>query len=128
MVPSKQFRFFSLKGARFEQRELRKSAFRLVTVSTQDHSRIDEFLPIHDVSASYKIRINAPASVVYQRLLHLDFNELWVLRLLMTIRSGKRPSRNRVPGNLPRRLQGTGFVILDDVPGEELVVGVAGKF
>jgi hypothetical protein len=99
-----------------------------VTVSTQDRSRIDEFLPIHDVSASYKIRINAPASVVYQRLLHLDFNELWVLRLLMTIRSGKRPPRNRVSGNLPRRLQGTGFVILDDVPGEELVIGIAGKF
>ena len=30
--------------------------------------------------------------------------------------------------DLPQRLQGTGFVILDDVPGEELLIGVAGKF
>jgi hypothetical protein len=32
------------------------------------------------------------------------------------------------PCDLPQRLEGTGFVILDDVPGEELVIGVAGRF
>ena len=46
----------------------------------------------------------------------------------MTIRTGKRLPRNRAPGDLAQRLQGTGFVILDEVPGEELVIGVAGKF
>jgi hypothetical protein len=90
--------------------------------------RIDEFLPIHDVSASYAIGINASPSVVYQCLLRSDFNKLWVVRLLMTIRTGKPQPRNRVLRDLPQRLQGTGFVILYDVPGEELVVGVAGKF
>ena len=75
--------------------------------------RIDEFLPISDVSASYENRINAPPSVVYQRLLLSDFNEPWVVRLLMTLRSGGRPPRNRAPGDLPQRLQGTGFVILE---------------
>ncbi len=29
-------------------------------------SRIDELLPNHDFSARYEIRINAPASAVYQ--------------------------------------------------------------
>jgi hypothetical protein len=48
----------------------------MVTVSTQDRSRIDEFLPIHDVSASYKIRIDAPTSVMYQCLLPSHFSEL----------------------------------------------------
>ena len=75
-----------------------------------------------------QIRINAPPSLVYQCLLRSDFNKPWVVRLLMSIRSGKRPPRNRVPSDLPQRLQGTGFVILDDVPGDELVIGVAGKF
>src|SRR5271169_5939579 len=88
---------------------------------------MDEFLPHYDVSAFYEARITAPPSVVYQGLLHSDFNKPWLVRLLMTIRTGKRPLRNRVPGDLPQRLQGTGFVILDDVPGEELVIGVAGK-
>jgi hypothetical protein len=97
-------------------------------MSARDRTRIDEFLPIYDVSASYEIRIHAPPSIVYQCLLRSDFNDLWLVRLLMTIRSGKRRPRNRVPGAVPQRLQGTGFVILDDVPGEELVIGVAGKF
>lgn len=69
-----------------------------------------------------------PPSVVYQYLLRSDFNEPWLVRLLMTIRTGKRPPRNRVPCDLPQRLRGTGFVILEDVPGEELVIVVAGKF
>ena len=85
-------------------------------------------MPIYDVRACYEIRINAPPSLVYQCLLRSDFNKPRVVRLLMTTRSGKRLPRNRVSGDLAQRLQGTGFVILDDVPGEELVIGVAGKF
>jgi len=99
-----------------------------VTASAPDRPRIDEFLPISDVSASYEIRINAPPSVVYQRLLVSDFHEAWVVRLLMTLRSGGRPPRNRAPGDLRQRFQGTGFVILAEVPNEELVIGVAGRF
>jgi hypothetical protein len=53
------------------------------------HPRIDEFLPNHDFTASYEIRISAPTSVAYQCLLRSDFSELWVVRLLMTVRSGK---------------------------------------
>jgi hypothetical protein len=97
-------------------------------MSARDRTRINEFLPICDVSASYEIRIHAPPSIVYQCLLRSDFNKPWLVRLLMTIRTGKRQPRNRVPGDLPQRLQGTGFVILHDVPSEELVIGVAGKF
>jgi hypothetical protein len=99
-----------------------------VTAFAQDRSRIDDFLPTHDFSAAYEIRINAPPSLVYQCLLRSDFNKPWLVQLLMTIRTGKRPPPNRVPGDLPKRLQGTGFVILGDVPGEELAIGVAGKF
>jgi hypothetical protein len=99
-----------------------------VTTNDQDLARIDEFLPIHDLSASYEIRINAPASVVYECLMCSDFSEAWLVRLLMSIRSGKRLQRNRVPSDLRQRLQGTGFVTLADVPGEELVIGVAETF
>ena len=100
----------------------------MVTTSTQDHSRIDEFLPNYDFSARYEIRIDAPASAVYRCLLRSDFSELWLVRVLMTLRSGKRLPRNRVPSDLRRRLQGTGFVMLAEAPGDELVIGVAGQF
>ena len=96
--------------------------------SVGDHLRIDEFLPTRHFNASYEIRIKIPPSLVYQCLLRSDFNKLWVVRLLMTIRSGKRLPRNRVPSDLRQRLQGTGFVTLVEVPNEELVIGVAGRF
>lgn len=91
-------------------------------------SRIDEFLPNHDFRAAYQIRIHAARPVVYECLLHTDFSELWLTRLLMTLRTGKRMPRHGVAGDLRRRLQGTGFVMLEEVPDEELVIGVAGRF
>jgi hypothetical protein len=99
-----------------------------VTTAAPDRPKIDEFLSIHDFSATYEIRINAPPPTVYQCILRSDFDDLWLVRLLMTIRSGKPLPRNRPSGDLPQRLQGTGFVTLADVPGDELVIGVAGKF
>jgi hypothetical protein len=100
----------------------------MTSTPTKAHSLMDEFLPTHDFGASYEIRINATPSVVYQRLLVSDFNEAWVVRLLMTLRSGKRIPRTRVPTDLHQRLQGTGFVILAEVPDDEIVIGVAGRF
>lgn len=66
--------------------------------------------------------------MVYERLLHSDFSELWLTHLLLTLRTGKRMPRHRAPGDLRQRLQGTGFVILDEIPYDELVIGVAGQF
>jgi len=99
-----------------------------MTSTAKNCPRIDESLPIYDVSASYQIGIHAPPSVVYQCLLRSDFNNLWLVRLLMTIRSGRRFPHTLVPSNLRQRLQGTGFVMLAEGPGDELVIGVAGRF
>ena len=93
---------------------------------TADH--IDQLLPVYDFRAGYEIRINAPRARVYECLLRMDFSELWLTRVLMTLRSGKRMPRNAAPADLRQRFQGTGFVILEEVPNEELVIGVAGRF
>jgi hypothetical protein len=96
--------------------------------SLQKRSLIDEFLPDYDFSATYEIGIQAPASVVYRCLLVSDFNDGWIVRVLMTLRSGRRIQPDRALGDLHQRLQGTGFVILEEVPNNELVIGVAGRF
>jgi len=96
--------------------------------SLEGRSLIDKVLPDHDLSAAYETRIVAPASAVYQCLLRADFSELRLVRLLMTVRSGKRLPRSPVPGNLRQRVQAAGFVILAEVPNEELLIGVAGRF
>ena len=90
--------------------------------------RIDALLPHYDFRASYQIRITASRPVVYACLLHSDFSELWVMRFLMTLRTGKRMRRHHTPSDLRQRLQGTGFVILEEIPDDELVIGVAGRF
>jgi hypothetical protein len=96
--------------------------------SIEARSRIDEFLPNYDFSAIYEVRIDAPASIVYESMLRSDFGELWLVRLLMTLRTGKRMRRSGGASDLRQRLQGTGFVMLAEVPDEELVMGVAGRF
>lgn len=100
----------------------------LVVTAASKGSRIGEFLPTYDVRASYETRINAPSRVVYPCVLGCDFTNLRVVRLLMTIRAGRRLPQIRAPRGLYQRFQGNGFVILAEVPGEELVIGVAGKF
>jgi len=91
-------------------------------------SLIDEFLPEHDFRAAYQPVIHAPATLVYQHLLSFDLYASWIVRLLVSLRYGRRTPRMRVPGDLRRRFQCSGFMILAEAPGEELVVGVAGRF
>ena len=100
----------------------------MATRSSEAGALIDEFLPNRDFSAAYKIRVNAPTSVVYECLLRSDFSQVWLVRLLMSLRSGKWMQRDRLVSDLRQRLKGTGFVVLAEVPDEELVIGVAGRF
>jgi hypothetical protein len=90
--------------------------------------KIDEFLTDYEFYATYDIHISASPSVVYERLLWLDFNEVGIVRLLETARTGKLVSPSRVATSLSQRLQGTGFVMLAEVPNEELLMGIAGRF
>jgi hypothetical protein len=96
--------------------------------SQSRRSRMDEFLPGYDFHAAYEISINAPPSLVYQCMLHFDFYAPWIVRLLMSLRTGRRIPRGRPQRDLLQRFAGSGFVVLAHVPGEELVIGVAGKF
>ncbi|HKI26631.1 MAG TPA: hypothetical protein VKA07_09920 [Candidatus Sulfotelmatobacter sp.] len=91
-------------------------------------SLIDEILPDYDFGAAYETSVAAPASVVYQHLLVSDLYASWIVRLLVSLRYGRRTPRKRAPVGLRQRFQGSGFVILAETPGEELVIGVAGRF
>jgi hypothetical protein len=96
--------------------------------SIEARTRIDEFLPDYDFRAVYQIPINAARSVVYECLLQADFTDLRLTRLLMFLRRGKRMPRQERPGGLFQSLHGTGFVVLEEVLDDEIVIGVAGRF
>lgn len=61
-------------------------------------------------------------------MFRLDFNDVWLVRFLETLRTRKRILRSRVPTDFRQRLEGTGFVLLTEVPNQELVMGIAGRF
>src|SRR5258707_15358792 len=85
-------------------------AFRgMFPTSNEARSRIDDFLPVYDLSADYGIRINAAASVVYECLLRADFNELWVVRLLLSSGTGYRFPGIQNPGGPGGRFRGQGW-------------------
>lgn len=94
-------------------------------------------MPVYDVSASYDITVQALPEAVYRALWETDYRRHPVIRALLTLRS--------LPGLIlhPRRIQsrrdrpveglqgilgGDGFVLLAESPGEELVLGVTGRF
>ena len=96
--------------------------------SLEARTRNDEFLPDYDFRSVYQVRIHAACSVVYECLLQSDFTDLRLTRLLMALRSGKRMPRHGAPDGLLQRLRGTGFIVLEEVPNDEIVIGVAGRF
>ncbi|HXB21895.1 MAG TPA: hypothetical protein VNV88_10960 [Candidatus Solibacter sp.] len=93
-----------------------------------ERKTIDDFLPEFELAAKYEIAIRAPAHVVYECLLHADFSQSRLIRTLMALRSGRRSHRAAATMDLRQRLRGTGFVELAEIPGQEIVIGVAGKF
>jgi hypothetical protein len=92
------------------------------------HQKIDDFLPSFDIAAAYNIRIEAPAATVYECLLRADFSQSWIVRLLMTLRSGRLSRRTSTTKDLRQWLRGTGFIELKEVPAQEIIIGVAGRF
>jgi len=93
---------------------------------------IDEWMPVWDAVERHETRIRAPREVVWQTVRTLDFTRspivtaLFALRSLPGLLSG-RP-RKQALGSTMDGLLRNGFVLLDERPGAELLLGVVGRF
>jgi hypothetical protein len=98
-------------------------------------------MPVYDVSASYDITVRASPEAVYRALWETDFRRELLIRALLTLRSlpglmlhprapkrRMQDRRGREGEGLRGILGGDGFVLLAESPGEELVLGVTGRF
>ncbi|HEX8905799.1 MAG TPA: hypothetical protein VF771_13195, partial [Longimicrobiaceae bacterium] len=93
---------------------------------------IDEWMPAWDVVERHETRIRASREQVWAAVRALDFGRSPVIRALMAIRMlpslltarGRRKALEARGGGLLR----AGFLLLDEVAGEELVLGVVGRF
>ena len=89
---------------------------------------IDRYLPTYDVRDYHEKQVAASANSAYTALRSIDLNRSWVVRALFMIRS--LPSR-LFGGGFPPATSGTlleqalavGWVILEEIPGQELVAG-----
>src|SRR5258708_1086665 len=93
---------------------------------------LDSFAPNPDVVETHSIDIAASREVFYQGLWTTDIGGSIVIKLLLALRSlpefvlhGSRPRNSEV--NL-QTLIDSGFGVLAEKPGEEVVLGVTGRF
>lgn len=94
---------------------------------------IDAALPRWDVVSRHHTRVAAPPAYVYRAARGLDLRAAPLMRTLFLLRSlpGLLPRAGRRQAPLGSTLDGllrTGFVVLGERPGEELLLGLVGRF
>jgi hypothetical protein len=100
---------------------------------TQPGSRLDALLPHFDFTERHSRVIGREPGAVYDALRALTPGELPVSRLLIAVRSlparlaGKPGLASQADEPLLDQFLDRGFVLLADVPGEELVAGMIGQ-
>ena len=85
---------------------------------------LEDFLPAHEFSERHALAIDAPSAKIDDALRSVSISDIPVARALWWLRRLGRPygdsSKPFVGGELPG-------VVLDDVPGEGIVVGLTGQ-
>ena len=101
---------------------------------------LDDYLPQFDVRTSYATRIAASPAKVYASLWTANFDHWGVTRALYAVRTlpsfpaRPRETWRRFRGDLLRKrftldaMLSEGFALLEERPGEELVLGTVGRF
>jgi len=93
---------------------------------------IDEWMPVWDAVERHETRIRAPREAVWRAVRTLDFARSPVIAALFALRSLpgllSRGPRKQALGTTMDGLLRNGFILLGERPGEELLLGLAGRF
>jgi hypothetical protein len=93
---------------------------------------IDAWMPAWDEVERHETRIRAPREAVWRAVRTMDFARSPVIAALFALRSlpglFSRGPRKRALGSTLDGLLRNGFVLMGERPGEELLLGVAGRF
>jgi hypothetical protein len=88
---------------------------------------IDDFLSSYDVCERHQIIVHAPLDKVYAAVRHLDISQARLSMFLFRLRG--------IPAGLPapscftlKDFLKMGFILLDERPQEELLLGLVGRF
>ena len=83
---------------------------------------IDQILPRYDEREYHQIEIRGNRTEVYETVRALDFSDSFLIRILFRLRGLPATSTN-----LDGLLQ-VGFLLVDEIPNAEFVLGLVGKF
>lgn len=92
---------------------------------------IDQFMPAFDVAERHGIEIRAPAERAYAGIRSVDLTRSFVIRSLFALRGFPAVYAGRGAGRRGLTLDDflrSGFVVLAEEPGVEIVLGVIGRF
>jgi hypothetical protein len=94
--------------------------------------KIDELMPVYDLKATYSIRVAASPARVWQEIMNIDFSQMPLARRLMALRSlgRKKPQSSDKTRTLATMVESDagGFKEIGRVPGQEIALGIIGKF
>jgi len=94
-------------------------------------TRIDEYQATYDIQEVHSIDIAAEPGVTYRAMRALDLWEVKLLRVLFGLR--ELPARILRRGEARQKMDfeslcEMGFILLDEAPGQEFVLGIVAKF
>ena len=92
---------------------------------------IDRFLPDYDVVEHHAVDVDAPVDEAYRAVKELDLARSPVALALLFVRGLPHLFTGAVKPKLRLQLDDiveSGFVVLAEEPGQELVLGIVGKF
>lgn len=97
---------------------------------------MDEYAAKYDCSEFHKITINAPTEEVYAAARQLDLSSSREIRILFFLRGvfARLNFRSRIPPSkvlgltLQDLMEKTGFLLLEERPPREIIIGAIGKF
>jgi len=105
------------------------------TAKTDSHHAIHHYLPNPHRTEVDRITVKAPPTVAWQAARHFDMASIPWVRFLFDLRTLPERLLGRMPQDADRRLGvdqvaggETGFMMLEERPGEEVVVGSVGQF
>jgi hypothetical protein len=95
---------------------------------------IDDFLPRYDVSEYHELLVPASAAATYDAIWSADLAGAWLVKALFALRtlpsllSGTAELRSPLAQVTLRDVTRSGFCLLGEEPGREVVLGVTGSF
>ncbi len=105
---------------------LRYGCVRALKGSEDADPLLDQFMPTYEVAERHSIRTGAPAATAFAAACDLDLQRSRTIRAVIRTRElvlGSKPQDTEIPKTLLAMAKATGWSVLAEIPGREVVVG-----